>query len=526
MLKYYFIFIIIFISLINTKLLSFFWININIEWNYEFFKTYIFIIINSIILIIYALLNFKKKMYIDKTVYFIFFILIINLISSSFFYTNIFWSNIKWHWLLFFINLLWFYILLKNTNKKIKKEVLNKVVNYSIIITIIWIKEYYFPSFDYWDLSNRAIWTFWHPNYLAFFCLFIIINIFNNKISYYRQFVLLLTISCLLLTKSIIAISLTFIFLIFKFKEKINKKIYLISIISLIIIWISIIYDFWYITKLNSFVSRFYIWETSLNIIISDIKYIFFWIWNDSLQYIFEWFKSPFLYIYENIWFTSDRPHNIFINTYISFWLIWLSYLLFLIYILFKLKKNKYKIIIISFLIFFFFNPLNTVSYLIIILIIWLLTKNKKSKFKYNYLLKIIILIISFISIILSFIYLNNQINNKEYKITNKIYYENIENEIYENYIYDLELYCKKIINNSRSVESYFYCWKLLENIDKSLSEKYYIQWLNIIPDMRNKDSVYYENTLVKYLFSENRFYSEKYSDIKYILKKIYDIDL
>lgn len=528
----YFCLLFIIISLINSKIFNIFWVDFwfYVKWNFEFTKAIFFNIFSSIFIIIYFLLNFKKKIIIPKIFYYIFLVIIISLFTTSFFYTNIFWNEVKWHWLIFFINLIWLFLILLNQDNKTKKNILKYIIYLSILPVILAIKEYYNPSFVYEDLKNRAFGTFWHPNLLASFILLLTpIVLYKIKNNFIFLIFVIFTFT-IFLTKSIIPIAIYISYILWYFYKNynINKK-NILYIWIIFLLWLSyIIYNFWIITKLNSFVSRFFIWETTLKIIFSDIKYILFWIWNDSLQYIFDGFKSPYLYIFENIWYTADRPHNYFLQIFINNWIWWLLITFFIIFNYIKnYENNAYFHSILLYIIFLIFNFPSIIHYIILIIIIAIIyIKNNKQKLDY-YGFKIIFILISIFSIISSFLYYreeNRTFINKKYN-SNVITYIKLKNENIENYIIkhqkNYKNICYLLTKKIDSVENNIFCWNILWNIDKNLAIYYYKKWLSKLPDMRNNYSTYKSNIFVKKLYNKNRFFSDKYSNIKIILERL-----
>ena len=517
------------ITIIHSNFFNYFWININIlvDWNFQFTKSIITNVLIWILAIIFFIKNFNKKIIIPYYVWMILIVFFYSIISSDFFYTNIFWNNIKWQWIIFFNSLVLLFIICINKNKKDIEDIIKYIIIFSTIPFLIAIKEYYIPSFNYWNLSNRAIWTFWHPNYLALYII-ILIPIIFEKIKDNKFYIIILTLAIftLLITKSLIAIIILLIYFLVKLNKIKNKKINYLLLSILIIISLYIIYKFGLITKLNSFISRFYIWETSLKIIFSDLKNIIFWVWNDSLIYLFEKYKSKELYLFENIWYSADRSHNIFIDMFYNYWLLWLSLVWFFIYkFKKKFKNNKYYIAILLSLFFLLFNIASVSFYLIFILIISFIV-NKKYKKNYYKKIKVLFVIISIFSVYSSInyyiyenkIYYNKSIN--ENSIYKKIYLENPENKIFENQN-NIENICIDLTNFSQSIETYFYCWNSMYYSNREKSIYYYNLWLNKLPDMYNSQSDYYNNFLIKNIFNYDRFISEKYSNIQEILNRV-----
>lgn len=534
--KFLIIILVILLPLVNSHFFDLlfldFWFYIN--WNYEFSKSIFFNIFSWLIIIFFFIQNLKKKLYFPKIIFLIIFIILISSFFSNFPLTAILWENSKWHWALLFINLILLFVVLINQ----KKEFILKIIKYtllsSIFVILFWFKEYIFPTFDYWDLSNRAISTFGHPNYLSAYIILLTPLLFIknllNPILKYSIFIGL--ISILILTKSIFAIFLfsTYFLVLFLKNTKIkNKKnLFLVLFLLLFLIMFLIIYKFWLYNKLNSFVSRFYIWETTLRIIFSDYKILFIWNWPDTLSFIFDNYKSNLLYIYENIWFVADRPHNIILNIFYSFWFLWLVTFVYLVNKLIKNYSTKNKFIYHWIFLFFLFLLLNFSSistYLILIILLAFLYKQKKTI--WLSFLKIIFILFWIFSIYVSSFYYYN-----EYKLKNN-YQGYYKNQFYESLImenpekkalylkHSVEEACSELIKNIESTENYFYCGDLYRTFDKKKAKEYYIKGLEKIPDMWNKNSIYYESFLVKNLFSEHRFYSEKYSNLKEILQRV-----
>ena len=532
------IILILLLPLINSHLIDLFWIKwwFYVDWNYEFSKVIFFNIFSSIIISFFFIkkIIYKEKIHFPKIILLFIFILLFSTYFSQFTYLSLLWNTSKWHSLIMYLNLIWLFIIFINLKEKFNKKLINYLIYWSIFISILWIKEYFFPTFDYWNLSNRAISTFWHPNYLAGYILLLIPFLIEkiplswilspNGRKRLQFFILILLIILLFLTKSIWSIFIFFLYLFFIFyttnKKNINKKnLYLFSIISIIILWI-IIYKFWLITKLNSFISRFYIWETTLKIIFSNPIHFIFWNWIATLDLVFNTFKSPELYIFENIWFTADRPHNLILNILYNFWILWLSFFSYLIFKLYKnYKNNPYYNSIILFLFFSIFNFWWITHYLIITLILSIIYK-KNNEIKNSLLTKILFFILMLFSIFWSIFSYNYY--KTEYLILNN---KNINFNNYNLKLIDKINKQRKNINEENySVIDYFYLWDLYWNewINKK-AIYYYKKWLNLLPDMWNENSKYYNNYFIQKLFIPERFYSEKFSNLKEILKKVWE---
>jgi hypothetical protein len=85
----------------------------------------------------------------------------------------------------------------------------------------------------------------------------------------------------------------------------------------------------------------------------------------------------------------------------------------------------------------------------------------------------------------------------------------------------NIEENCKEYLTFYTSAEDYFFCWNMLEKKwYKKEAIIYYEKWLKKIPNLWEKKSPYLNNFLIKNTINGNRFFSEKYSNIKDILEK------
>ncbi len=586
------------LPLINSRLLDIFWFDFNIyvSWNYEFTKVMFFNVLSWIIISVFFVENLinsifrKEKIKRFNSIY-IFLLLVIIFISSLYSispFVSIFWNAKKWHSLIMFVNLIWLFFVLSSCKKSFIKKLIHVTYVSLAFSCLIIIKEYFFPTYNYWELSSRAIWTFWHPNYIALFILMIIPSLYRKLKSLLvfwipplrssgtpfekgRNFflyviILILAIVSLFLTKSAWGIFLFFVYNLYYFSintELIrnfylnidNRKYIILGWIFIIVLIISIFYFFPY--KLHSFISRFFIWESTLKLIHSDSKTLLFWWGFGTLRLVFDNYKSQYLYIFENIWFTADRPHNLLLNVFYHTWIFGLVLILYFIYkIIIKFKFNAYFEAVVLFLLFTIFNFSSIASYLLFILFlarIFRWKKNLKLSLKHScivnqYIWNLSISVILFVSLIwvyfsAKFYLAENYFYNKNYVEALNTYYfspkyyyklwkyeeglriEKFKSESY--YISKLrfsekiEESCKDLVNSFWSAENYFYCWDVLEKkwyVD--LSKEFYKNWLNNLPDLWNSDSSYYKNFFIKNFINWNRFFSEKYSNLENILEK------
>ena len=549
-------------SIIHSHLLDTFgikeiWKFFHINGNYEFFKVSFINIFTSLSIFLFLVEGIlkKRKYHIPKLIYVFIFILFLSSLFSISPLISILWNNEKWHWVLFFINLLWLFIILINT--KLKTILLKVSILSWVLISIISIKEFLLPSFDYWDLSNRAIWSFGHPNYLAMYLLMIIViisKLLNDIKQKNKKYILissfLLVCVTIILTKSIWAIFLFssyFIYLNYsKLKKLIWKRLFnkiLVFLFVLFLVWILKYYP----EKLSSFISRFYIWETTFSIVLSDLKIFTLWNWLWNLNMVFETFKVKELYIFENYWFVADRPHNIFLYVFYSFGLVWLSFFIYLIICFYKnifkilgsLKKMDKNYITMSleifsiFLLFNIFNFSSSASYLVVILSLSIIYTSNKELIKWNnYLISGFFILVSIFWIYFYWNYFLEErkyYNNSLYKTDNhlleKMEFEDREKTIFKEYKKDPKRLCENLIKYGESAENYIYCWNLLYFIKRDLSLNYYKLWLEKLPNLWDDNSKYYQSIFVNKKNLKHRFFSEKYSNTKEVLERV-EMDL
>ena len=534
------------LPLVHSHILDFLGIElwIYVQGNYQFKKVMFFNILSGIIISISLLSLWRKKknIVIPATTYILVFILILSSYFSLAPFVSIFWNASKSHGSIMFLNLIGIFIVLINMKREFLKKLIFTMILSSLIVAIIWIKEFYFPAFNYWWLSNRALSTLGHPNYLSLYILLILPFLFSKNIitSHVQKYILLSVLTfTLIITKSIWWIVLFIIYTLYKIIPTLSKKykkiLFWIIAISGITGISYLIYDFSYITKLHSFLSRFFIWKTTISIIISDIKILFIWSGLETLEFIFDSFKSPYLYLFENFWFTADRPHNLFLNFFYHLGILGLACITYLLFRIIKTyQRSPYYDSIILFFLFSIFNFPGITHYLILILIWAIIYKENYKSFKENNIIKTVT-----ITIIIAGSILWSLFSIQYYSEENKLYKDNdyisrnsiykyikesdFEKEIFKNKNKTLESRCKKLIEYSSSVENYFHCWNILWSENKDFAKQYYKKWLEKIPDLWNKDSPYYSDILVKYFIDWRRYFSSKYSNIEEILKRVWE---
>lgn len=453
------------------------------------------------------------------------------------------------------INLILIFIVVSNKEEKIKNKILKISFLSLIFVIIIWIKEYFLPTLDYEVWLNYAVSTFWNKQFLAFYLLLFLPLIIKNyalqitKIKPFYILFLILYFGLLFITKSLIPIILSLSFLVFYIFWK--RKWYIILSL-LFLIWGTLIF-LYFPEKINSFLSRFFIWFNTFQIWFSDLKSLVIWNWFETLNLIFDREKNPYLYIFENFGFSADRNHNLFLDIFFSTWIIWLIIAFYTTYkIIYISKDTIYFQVFILALFFLFFNFASIVHYTILILFLTLLIK-EKTKFKYidfnvNKFLLVSVIFLNFFIFFSFSKFLISEINYKKWDLDNAIKYFSypeyyIENQNHEEWLsyYRIipEIYFKNIIlnepdniiqncenltKNYKTAENFLWCWKILEIENyKNESLIFYKNWILFLPNLWKNDSMYINNFFIKITKDDikHRFFNEKYSNIKEVLEKL-----
>jgi len=586
-LKYIILIGIFLLPLINSIITNLLWFSFSIpvDWNYEFTKVMFFNIWSSLVISLFFINNIFSRVW--KFSYptvglFIFYtIILLSTIFSESPIISFLWNNEKSHSFLMWSNLVWLYIvfssLLSPLGGKYPKgdrglisftSIIKTFIFSGIFVSIIWLKEYFYPTFNYWDLWNRLFSTFWHPNYLSIFLValmpFFSSHLTSPKRRGIKGIIFILFIITLFFTKSFIAIFLFIIFIILKSAGQ-QRALALWIVSFIVFFWFVVIYNF-LPEKLHSFISRYFIWETTLRIIFSDIKLFLIGWWAETLTYFFNNFKSEYIYIFENLGYTADRPHNILLNFFYHFWIFGLVFILWVYYKIFNYKvgnKNFYslqilqsKISLILIFIFILFNPTNIVIYLFcIILLAKLYLQNKNETVGsagLQTLQNIFIIFITLISIFWAYnslkfyisetySYKNNYAKSLNiYKNNPELYFQKWDFEnwlkitkrktvlFYKYTILFINNLDEKIILSDNFLgeynyaENYFYIWNVFWDLwKKDIAKEYYEKWLEKLPDLWNSDSKYYKEFLIKRLkIDDHRITSEKYW-LKTILERL-----
>lgn len=573
--------LIITLPLIHGRIFQTLWVDfaLVVSGNFEFTKAIYFNIFSTLIFTVFFveyIFISRKKILLWSREKNILTAICITLWTSTYFslspFTSLIWDLEKWHTTLLYIHIIWLYIVFRQLNNSDKIWIIHTFIASGILAAILAIKELYYPSFDYGALSVRALGSLWHPNYLSGFLLLLLPFIFSpfpfakKRIQVWIQITLIcLFLTTIILCQSIFALFLSCIY-IWCF---INKNTQLIPSLlriglgwgiffAIIVIWALTSITLYMPDKLHSFLSRFYLWETTFKIILSDYKILFFWAGLETLPYFFNSFKVPELYIYENFGFSADRPHNFILNIFYHFGLLWISiffYFLFLLqrkYLEVKRRGDGFKLweyisfsVIILFLLYWVFHYFSVVSYLLIIFVITLFLSKKQAQ---NSSVKLLMSLIVFISIIWAFSSLRLyawEVYYKKWEERNALemifhpkyflsFWETdkaqklewiISEKNYKTQIIlsqDKQLWCDNFTKNYPSVENYFYCAEILEKQWKDiLSKKYYNTWLTKLPDLWNENSVYWDNYFIKNTITGNRFFAPKFWDIRSVLEKV-----
>ena len=607
LLKYIILIGIFTLPIINSRITELLWFSFSmpVDWNYEFTKVIFFNIWSSIVILLFFIQQILKnspslqRRGLGGGLIFFYIILLTSTIFSESPIISFLWNNEKSHSFLMWSNLVWLFIVflssfsIKGSTWGTKgmdyngisfPTIIKNFIFSGIFVSIIWLKEYFYPTFNYWDLWNRLFSTFGHPNYLSIFLVSLIPFVYQKK-WIINKIIILLFIITLILTKSFIAIFLFLVFNLFYFwnlspffkgsTHRGRDYLPLFIFFLIILLWFSLIYIF-LPEKLHSFISRYFIWETTLKIIFSYIK-IFLIGWGaETLTHFFNNFKSEYIYIFENIGYTADRPHNILLNFFYHFWIFGFVFILWIYYKIFRLSSDSFNYLnniriptrgiptifsLSLILIFLLFNPTSITIYLIIVILLANLFNNL-SPFKYkggqdyrhnfgDFIFKILFLYITIISLFWAYL------SYKHY-ISEIYYYKKNYNKAIENYKFNPELYFIKwdfekwldiskiktqlyykykiristlfskdglgmvseFLNKYNYAENYFYIWDLFwDRWKKKLAKKYYKKWLEKLPDLWNKNSKYYDNFIVKKLKIDDHRLTSK----KYWLKKVLD---
>lgn len=550
------------LPLIHGKVFETMGINlwVSILWNFEFSKSVFFNVVSSFIFISFYIENIlKRKKILFPSSYFLQWILVIITLSTLFSLSplqSLIADTEKWHTSIFFINLLGLFIVLINLSPIFLKKLIYISLTSSFFVCFLAIKEFYFPTFSYGELWSRALGSFGHPNYLSWYLLILSPFLAYIKNSFWKYILIICFLITFILTQSLWAILILTSYSFLKIPYgKIRYKLSFLWVFMWVCFSILVLF---FPEKLHSFLSRFYLWQTTLLIIFSHIKIFLFGGWAETLPYFLNSFKVPELYIFENFWYTADRPHNIFLNIFYHFWFLGLCILLCLLTVFFKkiyYQKKYYtpeQVSTILFIIFWIFQFYSIAAYAIIILIIALhIRKYYPEIFIHKkYLDTIFISLITLISVIggvynSKLFYAETLYIKWRYLEASKLFphpyyfiaewdfqkakkYEKIRSEkLIKKQVTTLpekEKYCRELVNNYPSVENYFHCWEYFEKINKNiLATTYYQKWLEKLPDLWNKNSEYWNNYFIKNTITGNRFFSEKFWDIWKVIKKYWE---
>jgi len=598
------------LPLINSRITELLWFSFSmpVNWNFEFTKVVFFNIWSSVVIALFfvSLIINKQRVKIfclqtNMTLYFFYLILVLSTYFSTSPYISFFWNEVKSHSFIMWSNLIGLFIVFSSliqTPPKLPqaerdntflKQIISTFIFSWIFVSTIWLKEYFYPTFDYWDLWNRLFSTFWHPNYVSIFLVSLMPFLYSKTLTLTNplfnflpkgekiaQFsIIILFVTALLFTKSVFAIflfiafNIWYIYSISPFCKGSTRKGRGSFIKYSVALWVILLSSFlllnFFPEKLHSFVSRYFIWETSLKIIFSDIKILLLWWWAETFVYFFDNFKSEYLYIFENLWFSADRPHNLILNFFYHFWVWWLAVIIVLYYKIFSNKISGWTqrfsptgVSLILIFLFLLLNPTSIVIYLLIVILLanvlpLALVKSKDSGKRYYWLTSLFLTIITLVSLYWAyssyhFYYSETKVSNNQFAQAKNIYTYNPNNFFYswdfdnwfriskiktpEYYYTKIQLsdnkieLCWEYISQYHFAESYFFCWNMFWNSwDIYLAKSFYNSWLELLPDLWNKNSHYYNNFLVKNLkINWNRFLSKKYG-LAQILKRVWIIN-
>jgi len=547
------------LPLIHGRIFQTLWIDfwLIVSGNFEFTKSMYF---NSLCAVIYIVFFVeyifiqKKQIWVSKSEKYVLILIFILLCSSTYFsispYTSLIWDLDKWHTSLLYTNLLWLYVVVRQIELKQLRSIIYVFIISGVFTSILALKELYFPSFNYWELWDRALWSFGHPNYLSGFLLLLLPSLLLVRYIVLRCIVFTLFFVTIILCQSVFALLLAWWYLIYISRpwKKYVQKSYIFALMfiaALLVLWIITLY---FPEKLHSFLSRFYLWESTLHILIEYPTFFLFGAWAETLPYYFSSYKAPELYIFENFGYTADRPHNFALSILYQFGVFWLALFMYLIYKLITLIKSYPSIeknlsiwAIFLFLLYGVFHYFSISSYIVLVLAIALYFHPKQVG---NYSVKVFFTIILFISFLWAFAsirlfawevyYASWETRKSLDMIFHPKYFLNfwetdkasqLEWIISERTIktqmtlsQSKNESCENLISSYPSVENYFYCWDILESAWKDITAiKYYKLWLSKLPDLWNQDSEYQDNYFVK-----NTITGKKYWNLRSILEKVW----
>lgn len=481
----------------------------------------------------------------------------------------------KWHTFFVYFGLIGISLLLWLLIHTEKKRILWATLIWLFFVELLAFKEYLFPSFSYGALWERLLWSFGHPNYLAWYILILFPYLFlqrkkdNSLFFRYIQYsFIIFSFLALIFTQSLWAILLLFLFfgIFYCMRKSFKKKFrFLFPFLFLCLI---IAISFWVLLffpeKLHSFLSRWYIWKSIFSLLISNPHYFIFGIGAENLPILFENFQVPELYIFENIGYSVDRAHNLLLDIWLQFWLIWIVIFW---YILSIFKKNHFlhskhlfslkwavSWSLLLFLLYGIFHYYSLASYLIIILGISVLSEGGYKKDIKNFWMTLAVWIFFVVSLgfawffggrlwyaeVLAFEGKNQYalqifphphtlIENSEFQKAEMIEWflsqENIRTQIYKENL-SLEEWCMLLWEKFPTPRNAFFCGERYEKKeDRENQEFYYKKALSKLPNLWEKDSPYWKNYFIAQSITGNRFFSEKFSPLREVLQKL-DIEI
>lgn len=357
------------ISIYFSGLIFFLDLSTTISFNLP--KTYLFIFINCIIILLFAINLFYEKniklpnfhKYIWICIFLMLFLVFIYFFISPF-YNIIFWgTREKFMGLFFYIHLfLYAFIFFNILNKKLIHLIYICISIIGFIVSLYGVLQYfgfdpYMYIFQTDFVLGRVYSTMGHPNYLAYFLILIIpIQVYMLKNFKYKIISIIFicfSLLCLFFTYSkagILGILLGgIIILILEYKKQIwaffkNKK-FLISSVIVLFLFVILIFNN---TKLidqriddsvRSFHSRIYIYKTSIEMIKQNPVFGY---GIETYGLYYNKNKPAEILQYESVDDFADRPHNFILYNIFSWGIFYtIFYFILLVYIFYKLYKNK-----------------------------------------------------------------------------------------------------------------------------------------------------------------------------------------
>lgn len=288
------------------------------------------------------------------------------------------WTWEKQHGILFIIGVILLANLLLVLSQKQLKKIAYIIIGTGVTIAIIAITESFFGYNIFTGLSFitqgswsniRSIATLGNPNYVAGYLLMILPMILGY-VRHFEKYILLVIICFgILATKSVIGISLAWVYILYTIIQKnLSRNTLILLVISIISIFLFIYTNYHESEKWLSLTSRFILMKyVFLGYIDGSALSIIFGNGPDSISWFFAGARATEINTYfpENM--IIDSSHNIILDILFSYWLIGVGICTSYIVNSWKNISHTNKSVIILGLLFFSLNVIIIVPILIFI---------------------------------------------------------------------------------------------------------------------------------------------------------------